>query len=116
MRNTSSFCEELRLERLKLGAKLRATRAILNISQTELALKVGLTQRSVHRLEQGQVDPKRGTSHRLERFWRRSGISIVDMPDGSFSISTPVTVLCCAEDAQSIEPDSEPFRRSLPAC
>lgn len=107
MRHSDSLREELRLERQRLGAKLRATRAILNLSQMELASKVGLTQRSIHRLEQAQVDPKRITSRSLERFWESSGITIVDMSDGSFSISVSTAVLCCAEDAQSISPEPD---------
>lgn len=107
MKQRACLESELKLERRRLGAKLRATRAILNLSQTEIASKVGLTQRSIHRLEQAQVDPKRLTSRSLERFWKASGINIVDMPDGTFSICVTDAVLCCDEDEHSIAPDQD---------
>ena len=43
--------DALRMERSAFGAKVRAARAILDLSQDELAECVGLTQRSVHRIE-----------------------------------------------------------------
>lgn len=105
---TDSLYKELMLERQKLGAKLRATRAILNLSQAEFAARVGLTQRSIHRLEQAQVEPKRVTIRAFERFWRSIGIAFVELPDGGFSISVTLATLCVADDTHSISPELEP--------
>jgi DNA-binding XRE family transcriptional regulator len=77
----------LRLERTAFGAKTRAVRAVLCLSQTEFAQKIGLTQKSVHRIEQGAVEPKLRTRRMIEQFWRESGIGFDDLPDGGFSIA-----------------------------
>lgn len=87
MNRTDAFHHDTMLERQRLGAKLRATRAILNLSQTEFALRVELTQKSVHRLEQAQVDAKRSTLRVIERFWHTAGLAFEDLPDGSFTIA-----------------------------
>ena len=70
MHRTDAFDQDMMLERQRLGAKLRATRAILDLSQTEFASRVDLTQKSVHRLEQAQVDAKRATVRAIERHCR----------------------------------------------
>jgi DNA-binding XRE family transcriptional regulator len=77
----------LRLERVAFGAKARAARAVLGVSQTEFALEVGLTQKSVHRIEQGAVEPKLRTRRVIEQFWHDNGISFDDLPDGGFRIA-----------------------------
>ncbi len=87
MSRSHAFHHDTILERQRLGAKLRATRAILNLSQTEFALGLELTQKSVYRLEQAQVDAKRSTLRAIERFWRCAGLAFEDLPDGSFSIA-----------------------------
>lgn len=83
----------LRLERLAFGAKVRAGRAILGQSQTEFARQVGLTQKSVHRIEQGAVEPKLRTRRVIEQFWRDSGIGFEDLADGGFRITVHGPVL-----------------------
>lgn len=92
MRQSEALLDDL-LERQKLGAKLRATRAILNLSQAEFAARVGLTQRSIHRLEQAQVDAKRSTIRTLERFWSAASIVFEDLPDGGFTVSASASAL-----------------------
>ncbi len=87
MQRTNMLHHDMLLERQRLGAKLRATRAILNLSQTEFALRIELTQKSVHRLEQAQVDAKRSTLRVIEQFWSVAGLAFEDMPDGSFTIT-----------------------------
>ena len=47
----------LRVERAGFAAKLRAARAVLGLSQDQFAHQVGLTQKCVHRIEQGVVSP-----------------------------------------------------------
>lgn len=87
MDHIDAFRQDMMLERQRLGAKLRATRAILNLSQSEFASRVELTQKSVHRLEQAQVDAKRSTLRVIEQFWRVAGLAFEDMPDGRFTIA-----------------------------
>ena len=46
---------------LKLGYKIKFERGKQKISQLELALKTGLTTRTVSRIECGTIDPKLST-------------------------------------------------------
>ena len=76
----------LRLERAAFGAKVRAARAILTLSQDQLAARLGLTQKSVHRIEQGAVEPKVRTIYTIQQFWRDNGIAFENLPDGGFQL------------------------------
>ncbi len=83
----------LRVERISFGAKVRAARAILGLSQEEFAHQVGLTQRSIHRIEQGVVEPKLRTIHAIEQFWKQHGISIENLRDGGFRLAVSSSTL-----------------------
>jgi DNA-binding XRE family transcriptional regulator len=83
----------LRLERAAFGAKVRASRALLMLSQDQLAARLGLTQKSVHRIEQGTVDPKLRTQVTVQQFWRDNGIGFEDLPDGGFRLVVKAQVL-----------------------
>jgi transcriptional regulator with XRE-family HTH domain len=76
----------LRLERAAFGAKVRASRAILGLSQDQLAARLGLTQKSVHRIEQGAVEPKVRTIYTIQQFWLDNGIAFENLPDGGFRL------------------------------
>jgi hypothetical protein len=52
-----------------------------------LAFRVGLTQRSVHKLEQGETEPRRATVRAIEMLWREQGIEFEDLADGGFRVS-----------------------------
>jgi DNA-binding XRE family transcriptional regulator len=83
----------MRIERAAFAAKLRAARAVLGLSQDQLAHQTGLTQKSVHRIEQGDVQPKARTIHMIEQFWSRQGISFEDLKDGGFRLVVDSSVL-----------------------
>ncbi len=83
----------LRLERAAFAAKVRASRAVLMLSQDQLAARLGLTQKSVHRIEQGAVDPKMRTLVTIQQFWRDSGIGFEDLPDGGFRLVIKAQIL-----------------------
>ena len=61
-------------ERQIFATKLRAGRAILGWSQTALAKRAGLTQRAVHKLEQGNTEPRRSTVYAVEQVFSDEGI------------------------------------------
>ena len=86
-RVSKDLVELVRLERLAFAAKIRMARAVIGWSQSELAFRVGLTQRSVHKLEQGDTEPRRATVRAIELFWREQGIEFEDMADGGFRVS-----------------------------
>lgn len=85
-RLNAQVADTLRLERSAFGAKVRAARAVLGVSQDELAELVGLTQRSIHRIEQGQVEPRLRTILTIEQFWSDRDIAFEDLPDGGFRL------------------------------
>jgi DNA-binding XRE family transcriptional regulator len=61
-------------ERQIFAAKIRVGRAVLGWSQSTLARRTGLTQRSVHKLEKGNTEPRRATVYAVERVFRDEGI------------------------------------------
>lgn len=72
------------LERQEFAAKVRAARAVLGWSQAELANRVGVTQRTVNRLEQAGVDIRRSTAVAIENALRAEGIIFEPLPKGGF--------------------------------
>ncbi len=50
---------------LKLGYKIKFERGKRKMSQLDLALKTGLTTRSISRIECGMIDPKLSTLQRI---------------------------------------------------
>jgi hypothetical protein len=45
-----------------------------------------LTQRAIHKLEQGETEPRRATVHAIEEAWRNQGIEFEDLSDGGFRV------------------------------
>jgi transcriptional regulator with XRE-family HTH domain len=79
--------EVVRLERQAFAAKVRIVRAVLGWSQTELGRRVGLTQRAIHKFEQGKTEPRRATVRALEEIWRDQNIEFEDLAEGGFRVS-----------------------------
>ena len=72
----------IRVERHAFAAKIRLARAVLGWSQSELGRRVGLTQRAIHKLEQGDTEPRRTTVRALEQIWHEHNIEFEDLADG----------------------------------
>lgn len=85
--------EVMRQERCLFAAKIRIARAVLGWSQTEFASRAGLTQRAVHKLEQGDTEPRRTTVRVIEEIWRELGIEFDEIPGGGFSVHVPPALL-----------------------
>jgi transcriptional regulator with XRE-family HTH domain len=66
---------------------------VLGWSQCDLAFRVGLTQRAIHKLEQGETEPRRATVRAIEAVWHDEGIEFEDLPDGGFRISIRAPLL-----------------------
>jgi transcriptional regulator with XRE-family HTH domain len=78
-------------ERKAFAAKLRAARAVLGWSQSKLAQRAGLTQRAVHKLEQGDTEPRRMTAYLIDQIWREEGLIFETTSDGfRLSVSTKI--------------------------
>jgi DNA-binding XRE family transcriptional regulator len=63
---------------------MRLSRAVLGWSQTDLGRRIGLTQRAIHKLEQGETEPRRTTVRALETMWREQNIEFEDLGAGGF--------------------------------
>lgn len=74
--------EKIDADRAQLAAKVRAGRAILGWSQSDLGEKTGLSQRSINRLELGAVDVRRSTALLIEDAFRDAGVRFEDHPGG----------------------------------
>ena len=85
--------EVVRVEKHAFAAKIRLARAVLGWSQSELGLRVGLTQRAIHKLEQGQTEPRRTTVQALQEVWRDKNIEFEDLADGGFRVRIGSAVL-----------------------
>ena len=83
------------------AAKVRVVRAVLGWSQTELGRRVGLTQRAIHKLEQGETEPRRSTVHALEQIWREQNIEFEELPGGGFRTSVHPSMLETPSRAKS---------------
>lgn len=83
----------MRMERLAFAAKVRMARAVTGLSQSELAARIGMTQRSIHKLEQGGTEPRRATVAALAMLWREQGIEFEDLADGGFRAVVRSTTL-----------------------
>ncbi|HWK96234.1 MAG TPA: helix-turn-helix transcriptional regulator [Pseudolabrys sp.] len=84
--NAVDLAHLIRMERLAFAAKVRMARAVAGLSQSELAARIGMTQRSIHKLEQGGTEPRRATVAALEMLWREQGVEFEDLADGGFRV------------------------------
>ena len=98
-RQRRDLAHDLRVERVTFAAKVRTARAILSLSQEQFARHIGLTQKSVHRIEQGAVDARLDTVLRIQRFWLRQGIAFENLRDGGFKLIVGSDVLLRSQDA-----------------
>ena len=84
--SATSMDAPLRAARMTFAAKVRAARAVLGLKQSELAKRAGLTQKSIHRIEQGADYPRRSTIIALEQVLKAEGIEFEEMPGGGFKV------------------------------
>jgi transcriptional regulator with XRE-family HTH domain len=80
-------------DRLVVATTVRMARAALGWSQVEFGRRLGMTQRSVHRIEQGHSEPRLTTLLAIEHLLRRAGLKIEHRNDGGFCIVVPASVL-----------------------
>jgi DNA-binding XRE family transcriptional regulator len=106
-RQRRDLAHDLRVERVTFAAKVRTARAILGLSQEQFARHIGLTQKSVHRIEQGAVDARLDTVLRIQRFWLSQGIAFEDLRGGGFRLIVGSDVLLRSQVAADT-PDHSP--------
>jgi DNA-binding XRE family transcriptional regulator len=76
-------------ERLLFAAKVRASRAVLGWSQTELGRRTGITQRAVHFIEKGLTQPRNLTKQQIEASFAEVDLVFKPTPDGGFTMTVP---------------------------
>lgn len=60
------------------GRQIRAARALLDISQDELATSAGLTKQGISKIEDGSVHPREGTIADIVRVVKDRGIEFIE--------------------------------------
>jgi predicted transcriptional regulator len=65
---------------------MRAARAVLGWSQTELGKKAHVTQRAIYRLEKAAVRARHLTQVRINRAFEDAGIGFAHLPSGGFEM------------------------------
>lgn len=93
--------DQQRRDRLLVAMTVRMARAALGWSQAEFGRFLGMSQRAIHRIEQGHSDPRRTTLLAIESLLRKAGFKIEDRADGGFSMVVPGTML--GEPAQPVD-------------
>jgi DNA-binding XRE family transcriptional regulator len=76
----------------QFAAVVRAGRAVLAWSQTELAKRAGLTQRAIYRIEQGSVQPRLATASTIIVVFTGAGLRFGKLSDGDFKMTVPPKV------------------------
>src|SRR5262245_21602608 len=74
------------VEREAFAAQIRAARAALDWSQSELGKRVGLSQRAVHQLETGDVAPRKSTEAAILKTFAEKGIGFIRRADHGFEM------------------------------
>lgn len=60
------------------AAHIRAARALLDITQAELAERVGISKTGLNNIERGNTDPKASTLSAIERYLTDAGIEFTN--------------------------------------
>ena len=74
---------------LLFAARMRAARAVLGWSQTELGRRAKVTQRAIYRLEKAAVRARHQTETRINRAFKDAGVEFQELPSGGFEMSVP---------------------------
>jgi transcriptional regulator with XRE-family HTH domain len=80
-------------DRHVVAMSVRMARAALGWSQAELGRLLGMSQRAIHRIEQGHSMPRRTTLLAIEALLAKAGLKIEACGDGGFRISVPASML-----------------------
>ena len=78
---------------LQFAAQVRAGRAVLGWSQTELARRTAVTQRAIYRVEKGVVRPREKTKSNILKTFSDAGLHFELQSNGGFKMIVPRRVL-----------------------
>lgn len=74
---------------LLFAARMRAARAVLGWSQTELGRRARVTQRAIYRLEKAAAQARHQTEVRINKAFKDAGVAFQELPNGGFEMSVP---------------------------
>ncbi len=92
--------------------QLRATRTLLGWRQSELAVKSGLAQPTIARLERANMMPRMSTVTRLRSVFKEHGVEVIDnLPQGGFTLQiNPQAVSAALQIMQASDGEKEANR------
>jgi transcriptional regulator with XRE-family HTH domain len=73
--------------RQQFAAQIRAARAVLGWSQTDLGERTGVTQRAIYQVENGATAPRALTRLRIEKAFGDAGVAFESLQTGGFTMS-----------------------------
>src|SRR6516165_4344837 len=74
---------------VQFAAEVRAARAVLGWSQTELARRSAVTQRAIYCIEQNIVQPRKQTEERIIEAFAKAGVQFEPLSNGGFKMTVP---------------------------
>jgi len=81
--------QQVHTELLLLAAQMRAARAVLGWSQTELGKRAKVTQRAIYRLEKAAVRARHQTELQINQAFKDAGVEFLELPNGGFEMIVP---------------------------
>jgi transcriptional regulator with XRE-family HTH domain len=86
-RETAASRRPVEVDPQLFAARIRAARAVLGWSQTELGKKARVTQRAIYRLEKAAVRARHLTQVRINKAFEDAGIGFAQLPNGDFEMT-----------------------------
>ena|SRR6516165_7909809 len=74
---------------VQFAAEIRAGRAVLGWSQTELARRTAVTQRAIYCIEQNIARPRKQTEERIIEAFAKAGLQFEPLSNGGFKMTVP---------------------------
>ena len=78
---------------VQFAAEVRAARAVLGWSQTELARRTAVTQRAIHCIEQNIARPRTQTEQRIVEAFTDAGLRFERLSSGGFKMTVPTKAI-----------------------
>lgn len=87
--NSRQRRQRVETDPMLFAARMRAARAVLGWSQTELGKRAKITQRAIYRLEKAAVRARHQTEVRINKAFKEAGVAFQELPNGGFEMSVP---------------------------
>jgi ribosome-binding protein aMBF1 (putative translation factor) len=88
-RKRATTSKERKMILVQFAAEVRAARAVLGWSQTELARRTAVTQRAIYCIEQNIVQPRKQTEERIIEAFTDAGLRLERLASGGFKLTVP---------------------------